>query len=98
MITASKKGHFGNKAKAAHTCSPEHLCISTIRRSFQGPSRLLECGHFSSQTTSLDYATVGVLDGNFTFPFFISWPLGLGDHLHFGPANPFVGASLVAQW
>ena len=87
-----------NKTKAAHTCSPEHLFISTIGRSFQGPSHLLECEYFSSQTTNFVCAIVGVLDGNFTFPFFISWSLSLGDYLHFGPANSFVGASLVAQW
>ena len=50
------------------------------------------------QTTNFVCAIVGVLDGNFTFPFFISWSLSLGDYLHFGPANSFVGASLVAQW
>ena len=71
--------------------------MSSIGRSFQGPSHLLECGHFPSQTTNFVYDIVGVWDGNFTFPLFISWSLSLGDYLHFGPVNSFVGASLLAQ-
>ena len=39
--------------------------------SFKSPSHLLECGHFSSQTTNFIYDhIVGVLDDN--FPFFSS--------------------------